>query len=242
MIPRRFLSVLIIAVVYLFVGMMITFDSVVLRTVLSLLVVAAVCYFVYGNGTAQGENDAAHGEIMAQREAEGRPVSQTDRERCFHPLKGFFAAAAGTLPFFIFCLIFAFLTRPAEYMLGALPSWVAGFSTQSEFSDGLAYYSAVGGMAAIDIIRIIDRAMVMPFISVAALISDEAALTVERLSPMLVLIAPMFFGIGYAQGKNIRARINTGILEGVNKKRRKETKDRRKRAQQRTVKKPEQLI
>ena len=92
---------------------------------------------------------------------------------------------------------------------------------------------------AVDVMRVIDRALVMPFINVASYIGDSAALTVERLSPLLLLIAPLGYGFGYRQGLNLRTKINTGIKMGDDKKKRKERKARKQRQRSSS---PERLI
>ena len=90
-----------------------------------------------------------------------------------------------------------------------------------------------------DIFRIVVRAMVMPFISVAILIGDGAILWVERLSPVLLCAAPLGYGFGYGKGREARSRIHTGILIGDTRKKRKERKERKRRQESKA---PERLI
>ena len=206
---------------------------------MSLVIVAAVGYYEYAQGASCGQSDAATGEIMYEREQEGKPVSASDRERCFHPFKGLFAALVGAIPFVLFTLVFACITQPLVYRLGVLPSWTNDLMRHNEFGDALRYYEQSAGVQAMDVLRVIDRACVMPFMNVAAFVSDDAALLVERLSPVLVLIPPCAYGLGYADGRRLRDRINTGIKLGDDKKKRKERKARRQRQQSKA---PERLI
>ena len=236
---KRMLSVLATSVIYLLGGMLLSFDSLWGRILSGLIVVGLVCYYQYVQGMTRGENDASFAEIMYAREESGRPVTPDDRARCFHPFKGMFASLMGVLPFVVYAAVFAVLTQPASYTLGMLPSWTEPLMRQSEFGDALRYYENVAGIGVMDILRVIDRAMIMPFINVCSYLGDEATLLAERLSPLFVLIAPLSYGLGYTQGKKMRDRINTGIKMGDDKKKRRERKARKQRQRSKT---PERLI
>lgn len=236
---KRALAMLGISAVYLIGGMLLSFDSLVGRILSSVLLVGVAFYYELAQGMSQGQTDAAFAEIMYDRKREGKEVPKKDEDRCFHPMKGFFAAFAGALPFIVFTLAFAVITKPVVYKLGSLPSWTHGLMEQSEFGDALRYYGQNTGLGAVEVMRIIARACVMPFVNIAVLISDEATLLVERLSPLLVLVAPMGYGFGYRRGLKLRAQINTGIKMGDAKKKRRE---RRARKQRRESRAPERLI
>lgn len=110
---------------------------------------------------------------------------------------------------------------------------------QSEFGDALRYYESVGTLGVMDILRVIDRAMIMPFVNVFSYVSNDAALLAERLSPLFVLAAPLGYGLGYTQGKTLRDKINTGIKMGDDRKKRRERKARKQRQRSKS---PERLI
>ena len=63
-------------------------------------------------------------------------------------------------------------------------------------------------------------------------------LLLERLSPILVLLPALAYGLGYTRGPAQRSRILTGIAEGVRKQKRREKKERKARHSSRG---PEQL-
>lgn len=236
---KLFFNTLVVTLMYLLLSMMLSFEGLIWRVLTSLALVGLAAGFLYSQGLQSGQTDVAFGEIMHLRKAEGKPIEASDLSRCYHPAKGFFSALIGALPFVLIALIFAVLTKPVEYTLGVLPSWVSGFMRQSEFGDALAYYQVPTVFSLVDGLRIAVRAMVMPFVTVAVKLGDTAVLWVERLSPLLVLVAPMAFGLGYRNGTKIRTRINTGIVIGDSKKKRKERKERKQRAQ---GKAPERLI
>jgi len=236
---KLMLSILFVSLIYLILSLLLSFDSLVLRILCSLLLVGAATAYLYYNGMNAGQGDASYGEIMYQRQAEGKEVTQQDHDRCFHPAKGFFAALVGAVPFVLIALVFAILTKPTTYSLGVLPNWLTGDTRQSGIGDALAYYQTREGLTVLSVLRVVVRSMVMPFINVAVKMGDMPTLWAERLSPLWVLIAPLGYGFGYGQGLKLRAKINTGILIGDQKKKRKERKERRARAQKNS---PERLI
>lgn len=235
---KAMLSLLGVTAIYLILSLMFNFPSVILSVIANLAVVLVGFFFLRTSGIAKGEADAAYAEIMYERDKQGKPVEGEERARCFHPLKGWFVAGIAALPFFIVALGFAIFSSPSVFELGSLPGWTQGLMRQTEVSDALGYYVRTDGPRFMDIYRIVVRAMVMPFMSVATAISSEAQNIVERLSPLLVLVAPIGYAIGYSSGVKIREKINTGIVIGVRNKRRKQRRER----QSRQRKQPEQLI
>ncbi len=232
---KLMLSILLVCCLYLVLSLLLSFDSLVLRILTSFLLVAAAVSYLYFHGVSVGQGDAAYGEIMYQRETEGKQIAPQDRERCFHPAKGFFSALLGALPFVLVALVFALLTKPETYTLGVLPSWLNTYARQSTVGDALAYYTQREGISFMIVLRIIVRSMVMPFINVAIGLGGNAVLWAERLAPLWVLVAPLGFGIGYGQGLKARMKVNTSIAIGDSRKRRRAKKEKqaRRRAEER---------
>lgn len=239
LVPKRFLSMLLVAVAFIFFSVMAGVEQPTLRLIISAAIIILMFYFQMTKGMEVGEKDAAFSEIMYERQQEGRAVSEEDRARCFHPLRGFVATFFGILPFVLMCLVYAFVAKRWEYQLGVLPSWTDNLLMHEEMGDALAYYGATRAMTFADGLRVVVRCLVMPYINFAGTFGNDAVLWAERLSPLLVMIVPMGFGVGYMQGHALRTRINTGIMQGVEKKKRKEMKARRKRQRSSA---PERLI
>ena len=237
---KLFLSVLVVSLIYLLLSLMLNFNELVWRIVVGVVVVAMSAIYLYYNGIAAGQGDAAYGEIMYQREKDGKAISPEDRARCYHPGKGWFAVLVGTAPFVLVAIVFAFMTKPVEYSLGVLPNWLNSFTRQSEFGNALQYYSIHEGMSVLSAFRLVVRAMTMPFINVAVALGDTATLWCERLSPIWILIAPMGYALGYRQGMRVRTRINTGIVIGMSDKKRKQRREHGRRMKRSDE--PEQLI
>jgi len=240
---KRGLSVLATTAIYLFGSLFLGFDALWGRILMCVVFAGGIMYYQYVNGINQGENDTAYGEIIYARRESGRNVADSECERSFHPMKGLFASVAGAAPFVVFAAVYAFMAEPVYYSIGVLPGWADGLMNQTEFYTGLAYYAVKDSMGAIGVMRVIDRAMIMPFVNVASAIGPEAVLLAERLSPLLVLLSPLGYGLGYLNGQHLRDQVNTGIKLGDDRKKKREMKARKKRQrQQRTAKKPEQLV
>ena len=236
---KMLLNILFVSFLYVVVSLLMSFDSLVLRIVVGLMVVSGAVVYMYFNGMSVGQADAAFSEIMYLRDAEGKPVTARDRDRCFHPAKGFFTALLAALPFVLVALVFAFLTKPETYSLGSLPAWLTSYTRQSGMGDALAYYDRQSGLTTLMVLRIVVRSLTMPFINVAIKLSDTATLWAERLAPLWVLIAPLGYGFGYRQGLAQRIKVNTGIAIGDQRKIKRQRKERRARQQSKT---PDRLI
>ena len=236
---KMMLRMLAVTLVYVIVSVLFSFDALALRILTGLLLVGSACFYLYAGGLQAGVSDAAFGEIMYSRQAEGKTVLPAEKARCFHPAKGFWIALLGALPFLCLTLLYAVQATPERYTLGLLPDWLQGAAQQQSLGEALRYYANREGLSTLAILRIVVRALVMPFINVAVKMGGDATLWAERLAPLWVLLAPLGYGFGYAQGKKQRAKIHASIAAGVQKKLRRERKERRARARQN---KPEQLI
>ena len=241
---KRWLSVLATTAIYLFGCILLGFDAMWGRVLTCFCLVGGITYYQYMNGMSQGESDAAFGEIIYGRQESGRPVPAEERERSFHPMKGLYAALAGAAPFVLFALVYAFMAEPMYYSLGVLPAWADGLMSQTEFATGLNYYATGSELGVKGVMRIVDRAMIMPFVNIASAIDLHAVVWAERLSPLLVLISPLGYALGYSRGQQLRDHINTGIKMGDDRKKKREAKARKKRQRQQSQQRkgPQQLV
>ena len=233
------LNIIFVSVVYVILGLLLSFDSLLLRILTGLMLLLAGGTYLYSTGMGIGQADAAFSEIMYQRKQEGKTITQADQDKCFHVAKGFFSAAVGVAPYVLLALVFAIMTRPETYTLGVLPGWLTPYTRQSGMGDALAYYQVRDGISALSILRVVVRSLTMPVINIAVKVGDTATLWAEWLSPLWIMLAPLGYGLGYMQGIRLRTRINTGIAIGDQKKKRRERKERRARAKNSA---PERLI
>jgi hypothetical protein len=235
---KLILSILFISFLYLLLGVLINFNSLALHIATSAVIVALAAMYMFFQGANSGEADTAFAEILYEHEKDGKTIVPGDRERCFHPAKGFYIVLIGLIPYLLVTLLFAFLAQPILYALGVLPDWLSGVSQQTHVAEALAYYNLQDTPMFIPILRIIVRAMTMPFINVSLSLGTMGVLWAERLSPLWVMIAPLAYAFGYLQGPRLRIRVNTGIAIGLRNKRRKQRRERKARSTQ----KPQQLI
>ncbi len=225
---KRGLSVLayiaISAVFFLFLGQMLVLDIAWLRILINIGVLLGFAALLYTNGVNQGESDVSFAEIALARQQEGREIPKSDLDRCFHPLKGYVTVFFGALPIVIVCLVYALMATKETYTLGALPSWVSGYQSRLDIGLALQYYGEHAAFGLADTLRIITRLLIFPFVNLVGQGNPDGLLLVERLSPLLVLIAPFFYGVGYQRGESYRALVHGGIASNAKKRARKQRK------------------
>lgn len=236
---KVFGSMMLILVLYLIFGPMLMVQNNLVRIVLNAVLLLLAMGILSITGSSDGEADAAFGEIVYQRKEEGKEVTKADEARSFNPLRGFYTAYLGAGVFFVLAVILAVFTKVETYSLGVLPGWVQSYTGQSSVGQGLAYYDIVRSIAPMDIIRMVVRASTFPFFTMFNT-SPQAAVFLERLTPFFVLIVPTGYALGYLRGKKIRGMIHGSIAQGVKKKKKKANKERK--ARQRRVNEPEQLV
>lgn len=236
---KIFGSMVLVMLLYLIFGPMLMFDNMILRTILNIFLLALAMGMLSITGSGDGEADAALGEIVYQRKQEGKAVPKADEDKSFNPLRGFYTAFLGASVFFCLAIILAVFTKAETYALGVLPGWVQSYTGDTTIGQGLEYYNISRSLSALDVIRMIVRASVFPFFTMFNT-SSSAALFLERISPLLVLIVPSGYALGYLRGKKIRSMIHGSIAAGVKKKKRKANKE--KKARQGKINEPEKLI
>ena len=105
---------------------------------------------------------------------------------------------------------------------------------RDDVSGPLVSYIQSAGMGLVDILRIIVRLTVMPFISLVGFsveTSDHYGVyLIEKLSPLILLLPACAYGTGYLTGPSVRAKVHTAISENDRRRERREKKERRIRA------------
>ena len=236
---RRGLRVLMYYLIYIFLyvilGAVMSFDSVLLRVLCNGAMVMACLLLQYVNGTKDGENEVALGEIAYQREQAGQKVDPGDVDRCFHPMKGWFTMLCGVALPVLIALVYAVLAQPQVYALQSLPGWVSSFSAQEDVYAPFSYYPTSASVAPFDILRIVVRVLILPFANMVGGKDPDALLLIDRLSPLLVVVPALGYPLGYMQGRRIRAMVHGSIADSTRKAQRrakKAIKERRMRSQQ----------
>lgn len=208
-------------ILFLLAGAVFMFENTLLRYALN-AVVLFTCYLMfYYYGMSAGTQAVNHGEIMYVRRESGRTVEPYELVRAYHPLKGLIGALLGALPLFLCALTLACIAHRQTMTIGVLPSWTVGLADRAEFGDAVAFYSASTVMSAEDVLRIIVRMSCMPWVNIFGPENSFAMLTMERISPILVMLPALAYGLGYTQGPRARARIHGDIEAGKRKHARK---------------------
>ena len=234
------LGVLVIMVVMTFlVSSMLTMKNDVLRILLNIMVEVLVLFVLYSGAINKGAEAVARGEILYQRQEKGLTFAASERAICFHPLKGYITALIASIPILICGILLAVLAQKQTTGAGSLPGWLSAYQRRSDIGDPLVAYTAQTGMSLEDILRMIVRISLMPFVSMIGAENRGAMLLLERLSPLLMLLPVCAYGTGYLQGRKERVRIHTGIAENRRIRARREKKARKNRTVR--PKTPEQL-
>ena len=237
---RFFGMMLLVLFMTLLVCSMTGFNSMPLRIIVNMFIEVLILFVLYSKGSDLGTDAVARGEILYQHEQKGMEISQSERRIPFHKLKGFIIGLAGSLLFLICGLIIALTAQKQMTTAGALPSWMDAYLRRAEFRDALSMYTQTTGLSFTDIMRILVRVMLMPFISMAGSENSDLLLMVERLSPLLVLLPAFAYGTGYLSGPAKRTQVHSEIAEN---KRRRISKEKKERKARRAIapKEPQQL-
>lgn len=236
---KFFVGTVVMAVVFLIIGVMMTWDIQWLNVVINLLIVLAVYMFFYQMGLTSGADAVNQGEIMYSRQEKGRSVADWERSMCFHPFKGMVTALIGSIPLVLCSLVLACIAQRQVTSLGVLPSWLTAIEGREEIGDALAYYHETGSMSLESVLRLMIRMSIMPFVNIVGAANKDGMLLLERISPILNLLPAVAYGIGYMGGVGVRTNVHTNIALGKKKAKRKQAKERR--ARQQTRRGPEQL-
>ena len=226
---KFFGTLFLVAFMTFLVCSMTSFNNDILRIGINLVIEALILIIYWNKGAELGTDGVARGEILYQHIQKGQDASEGERKIPFHQAKGFLIGFLGSLLFLVFALILAFTARKQMTGAGGLPSWMDTYMRRSEISGALASYTQTDPMNITDILRIVIRLLIMPFISMAGAENRGALLLAERLSPVLVLLPAIAYGAGYLQGPARRKRIHTEIAANAKKRRIREKREKRSR-------------
>lgn len=165
----------------------------------------------------------------------GKQITLIERARCFHPAKGFYSVLIGMSPFLILAILLALMAREQVYTLGGLPSWVKSFETRADIGLALAYYHENISVGLVGVLRIIIRLLLFPYINMIGTDSAKGLLLLEQMSPLVILIIPMLYALGYLRGPDLRARVHGSLKADSKRRKYREQKARAQRKQPRDM-------
>ena len=233
------LAVLGMALANLLLTAALNWDSAALRVLCNGVVVVVIYLLFYQSGANKGAGDVNQGEILYQRRETCRTVDAKDLARCFHPLKGFATGLIGALPVVLAALVLALTAQRQMTSIGALPNWITGLERRDEVGAALSFYNQTTPLTVTDGLHVFVRMVLMPFVNMIGTRNMDGILLLERISPLMMLLPGLMYGLGYLQGVRIRTSVHTDIALGKRKRARKEKK--RRQARVRQAKGPEQL-
>ena len=228
---RILLYYLAFAVVYLLLGAALQFNNPILRVIANLVMVLVAATMVFMSGSRDGENEVNLGEIAYAHQAAGKTVDPRDREKCYHPLKGWFVFLCALIPLVLLTLPYAVTAEKSVYTLQSLPSWVSSFEGHEEIAAPLKYYEQGHTFTFMQVLGIITRLLVFPFANIAGSRNADAMLLVDRLSPLLAAVPALGYPIGYLTGPRSRAMVHGDISANYRRRQRREKKARQARTE-----------
>jgi len=236
------LYMLLLGLFSLMVAPLLMIESPWLRVPLNLLMFAGIALLAFNDGGVRGQREVARGFTLARRKESGIALSDEDLSACYHPMRGVLPAVIAALPFFVAAMALAIVAKPYVYTLQGLPPWLSGYLRREEIGGPLQYYANVQGMGAVDYLRIFVRVVIMPFSYIISGFGDQAALLLDRISPLLVLIFPAAYATGYLRGPAIHKQAEKRSEEAKRRHKKKVARKKKRERQAREGKKPERLI
>ena len=214
-----------------------SFDSGILRVVMNGALLFFGAMLMFSEGSRFGEADVTFAEIALKHQEEGKEVTKKDRDTCYHPGKGFVSLLIGAAPLLLVAIVYALICHKQTYTLGVLPSWVQSFESQDEIGQALAYYHETAPAGLEDYLRLAVRLVLFPYMNMLGAGDYGRLYLLDKLSPLITLIVPVFFGFGYLRGPRLRALVHGNIRMARRRHNRKERKAREQRARKAPQKK-----
>ncbi|MBE5777287.1 MAG: hypothetical protein E7326_07230 [Clostridiales bacterium] len=216
---------------FLLIGASLSFDNAVLNLILNAGAVVATVGMVYMDGLRHGDTDVSVGEIVYLRKESNREIDPEDMNRSYHPVKGILTALVGVSPFLLMALVHALCAEPQHYTLGMLPGWV-GSVTAEEVQLPLDYYNREYAFTLVDLVRILSRLSLMPYVNIVTTDNVQGLFLVDRLSPILIALPAIGYVAGYLRGPVSRAYTHGNIAANTRRHKRKQMKERKARQSQ----------
>lgn len=240
------LYMVMLGVLSLLITPLLSVESLWIRIPLNVMIFGGVWMLLYADGGSRGQHEVAHAERLAQRQHElGMAVVESDRNGCYHPMRGIAAALLSAAPFVLMGIVVAIAAQPYTYTLQDLPSWLKAYTRRPDIGGALAYYQQTAGLQVADYLRIIVRLVIMPISLLFGGFGDAGALLVDRMSPLWVILLPLAYAIGYLRGPALNVQVlarNEEAKRRHKKKLARKKKQERARAKTGAGKGPERLV
>lgn len=216
---------------YVLGGSALNFNQFFLRLIANGLILVVCGGIMYGRGAAMGQDDVTIGEIVYANMENGKEVSQKEKNKCYHPLKGLMVLLVAVVPVLLITVPNSLLAEKQVYQLQSLPSWIDSYPENNDLYMPLAYYGIHVPTTLMDGLGMLSRLLIFPFISIFKTKNLDVLLVLDRLSPILAVLPGLAFPIGYLTGPHGRAQVHGDIARN---KRRMKNKNKKKMLQKKT--------
>ena len=158
-------TLILVAFMSFIICSMTSFNISVLRIGINLVIETLILYIFFSKGVNLGTDAVVRGEILYQHIHKDPEISENEKKIPFHKAKGFITGILGSVIFIVIALILALTAKKQMTGAGTLPSWMDAYMRRSEISGALISYTQGASVTVTDILRILVRLMIMPFIS-----------------------------------------------------------------------------
>lgn len=193
---------LMVAFLSLILGTVAT-DGSLLGRILSVVIALSFVLLEGMEGASRAERNVTTSHMLTTR-MKDNGYSPTNKElsTCYAPSKAILAALIAAAVPFALAVIVAINAKPYTYTMQDLPNWLTSYANREDVMGALVPYTNIGSAAAVDYIRIAVRVFILPFVSLFSAI-EENAFMIDRLSPLLTLIMPTAYALGYLAGPSL---------------------------------------
>lgn len=235
---------LLLGILSLVIGSVLMVENDFFRILLNGALMAMFALLIINSGAANGAKDAQHSVRLMQDINNGYQATDEDYAKAYHPLKGILSAVFGALPWLVMAVIVAVLAQPYTYQLQGMPTSYLGYYLRRwDLGAPVDYYNSISySIQLADVLRILVRLGILPVVYMAGTVTDSVSLLLDHISPLLVLILPVLYGISYQFGPALRIREEKRTEEAIKQHNKKVKRKQKKERAQREKKKPEQLI
>lgn len=179
-----------------------------LRAILSVAGIAAIALLLYYDGMNSGVLDVNASRAYMQAQEDGRSLTDREDAACYHPLKALCAVLVMFGIPMVLSVYVALHAKDYTYTLQSLPTWLTqSYGTREDVMAPLGAYAQTGGIEITDGLRVIVRLFILSMVN---LFEDPQKMTgmIDRLSPVMMLVLPMAYLIGYLCGPHRAQKIS----------------------------------
>lgn len=229
-------SYLFFTVLYVITGSSLSALGTVLRIIANVMILVVCGGVMYTHGANAGDSEVALGEIVHARLEEGKQVDEKDKKMSYRNLRGVVVFLLALVPLMLITVPAALTAEKQVYALQSLPTWVDSYVGHDEIYAPLEYYRQGDPMNLMDILKMISRLLVYPFVCMVGTKNLDGILLIDKLCPLLAALPGLGYVFGYFSGPYQRARVHGDIARNKRKQNKKKRKLQQARREQKEKK------